>query len=274
MSRKVTVGLLLVPGLALLVFGFLYPFITTLFAPPTIEDTSVLGRLGELVGDSFVLTVAARTIRVAVVVTVVCLVFGFPVAYLISRVPARWRGLLLAMSIFPLLLSNVVRTYSWLVILGRNGLISQALVALGLADEPVQLLYTELALVIGLAQLFMPMMIVTSYSSLSQVDFRLEEAARGLGASAGRAFRRVVLPLALPGVLVGATLVFAGSVTAFTTPMLLGGTQNRTLATLLYEYANVKLDWAAASAVALIMTVIVLVVSAVTTRLSGKAKVV
>ncbi|WP_262700874.1 MULTISPECIES: ABC transporter permease [Streptomyces] len=268
MSRRAASGLLLLPGVALLAFGFLYPFGVTLFVPPAAEHPDVLGKLGGMLGDAYVLEVAARTIRVAALTTVICLLLGFPVAYLISRAPRRRQGLLLALAVFPLLLSTVVRTFSWLVILGRNGLISSVLVDLKIVDGGTQLLYTEFALVAGLTQLFTPIMILTSYSSLSHIDARLEDAARGLGAKPGRAFRSVVLPLALPGVLVGATLVFAGAVTAFTTPLLLGGTRNRTLATLLYDYANVKLDWSAASAVALIMTVLVLAASWISGRLS------
>jgi putative spermidine/putrescine transport system permease protein len=131
----------------------------------------------------------------------------------------------------------------------------------------VQLLYTETAIVLGLVQLFLPLMILSAYSSLAQQDPRLEEAARGLGASPGRAFRQVVFPLALPGALVGCTLVFAGAVTAFTTPQLLGGSRERLLSTLLYSRVNVSLDWPAASAVALVMTVLVLAVSALSGRL-------
>jgi len=269
-SRKATLGLLLAPGLALLAFGFAFPFAVTLFAPPAAEHPDVLGKLGAMLTDSYVLGVFARTVRVAVTVTLVCLVFGFPTAYLIARAPKSRQGLLLALAVFPLLLSTVVRTFAWLVILGRNGLISDAVLATGLTDRPPELLYTEFALVAGLTQLFMPLMILTSYSSLSHIDPGLEDAARGLGASPGRAFRRIVLPLALPGVLVGATLVFAGAVTAFTTPLLLGGSRNRTLATLLYDYANVKLDWGGASAVALIMTVLVLVVGWASGRISAK----
>ncbi|MEE1799329.1 ABC transporter permease [Streptomyces sp. NPDC101062] len=270
MSRKATLGLLLAPGLALLAFGFAFPFVTTLFAPPAAEDPDVVGTLGSLLTDGYVLGVLARTVRVAVTVTLVCLLFGFPTAYLISRAPKSRQGLLLALAVFPLLLSTVVRTFSWLVILGRNGIISDVVLATGLTDSPPELLYTEFALVAGLTQLFMPLMILTSYSSLSHIDPGLEDAARGLGASPGRAFRQIVLPLAVPGVLVGATLVFAGAVTAFTTPLLLGGSRNRTLATLLYDYANVKLDWNGAGAVALLMTVLVLVVGWASGRISAK----
>jgi putative spermidine/putrescine transport system permease protein len=271
MSRRTTIAALLIPGGVLLAFGFLLPFVGTLVTPPAIEPGSVYFSLGELLQDDFALGVLLRTIRVAAVVTVVCAMLGYPVAYLIAHAPVRIRGPLLVLSVFPLLLSTVVRTYAWLVILGRNGMVSSALQWLGFADGPVQLLYTEFALVVGLTQLFLPIMILSAYSSVTAVDERLDEAARGLGATPGRSFRLVVWPLTRPGVLVGATLVFAGSVTAFTTPLLLGGTQNRMLSTLLYDYANVTLDWHAASAVAIVMTVLVLVVGYVATRFARTA---
>ncbi|GAB3212069.1 putative spermidine/putrescine transport system permease protein [Marinactinospora thermotolerans DSM 45154] len=268
LSRRGTLFALLVPGLAVLLFGFLYPVAATLAFPPDGDPATVARETGSLLTDPYLLPVIARTIRVAVVTTLICLVLGFPVAYLISRVPPRWSGKLLALAIFPLMLNTVVRTYGWLVVLGGNGLLSSLTEGLGLG--PSRLLYTETAIVLGLVQLFLPLMILSCYSSLSQQDPRLEEAARGLGASPGRAFRQVVFPLALPGALVGCTLVFAGAVTAFTTPQLLGGARERILSTLLYSRVNVSLDWPAASAVALVMTVLVLVVSALSSRLSAK----
>ncbi|MFE1165717.1 ABC transporter permease [Nocardiopsis sp. NPDC058789] len=259
------VTVLLVPGLALMLFAFCYPVVATLAWPPDGDPATVARETGSLLTDPYLLPVIARTVRVAVLTTALCLLMGFPVAYLISRAPGPWPGRLLALAIFPLLLNTVVRTYGWIVVLGGNGLISKVSEAVGLGR--VQLLYTETAIVLGLVQLFLPLMILSAYSSLSQQDHRLEEAARGLGASPGRAFRDVVFPLALPGALVGCTLVFAGAVTAFTTPQLLGGPRERLLSTLLYSRVNVSLDWPSASAIALVMTALVLVVGALSGRL-------
>ncbi|MBR8740378.1 ABC transporter permease [Nocardiopsis sp. MG754419] len=259
------ITILLVPGLAVMLFAFCYPVVATLAWPPDGDPATVARETGSLLTDPYLLPVIARTVRVAVLTTALCLLMGFPVAYLISRAPGPWPGRLLALAIFPLLLNTVVRTYGWIVVLGGNGLISRISEALGLGR--VQLLYTETAIVLGLVQLFLPLMILSAYSSLSQQDHRLEEAARGLGASPGRAFRDVVFPLALPGALVGCTLVFAGAVTAFTTPQLLGGPRERLLSTLLYSRVNVSLDWPSASAIALVMTALVLVVGALSGRL-------
>ncbi|WP_235995283.1 ABC transporter permease [Nonomuraea montanisoli] len=272
MWRRRTTGLLLAPGLAVLALVFLYPVAVTLVAAPAgVDDGGLADRLGALAADDHIWRAAARTVRVAALVTGLCLLLGLPVGFLISRGPPRRRAVLLALAVFPLLLSTVVRTYSWLVILGRTGLLSRALTGLGLAERPTQLLYTETAVVVGLTQLFTPLVIITAYGAFAHVHPDLEAAARGLGASAGSAFRRVALPLALPGVLVGATLVFAGAVTAFTTPLLLGGTRTPTLATLLYDYANVTVDWSSAAAVALLMTVIVLAAGALAARAPAKA---
>jgi putative spermidine/putrescine transport system permease protein len=168
------------------------------------------------------------------------------------------------------MLSNVVRTFGWLVILGSNGAIGQLLTGLGIVDRAPQLLYTPLAIVLGMTQLFLPLAIITCYSAVTQVNPGLDDAARGLGASRGRTFRDIVLPLSLPGIVVAATLVFAGSVTAYTTPYLLGGSGNRMLATQLFTYSSVTIDWAGASATAIIMTVLVFVVSGISSLVGRK----
>jgi putative spermidine/putrescine transport system permease protein len=266
--RLATLGLLL-PAVALVVVGFVYPYLTMLVAPAADPDPDVAGSLVEAITDSYVVDIVARTVRVAGISTLLALLFGFPVAWAISRSSPRRRSLLLLAVTFPLLLSTVIRTFAWIVLLGGEGLISRTLRAIGLADGPVQLLYTETAMVLGLTQLFMPLLVLTAYSSLAGIDPSLEDAARGMGASNSAVFTRIVFPLALPGTAVGAILVFAGSVTAFTTPSLLGGTRNRTLATLLYQEANTSVDWSAVSAIAIVMTALVLVVTLVMTRISA-----
>jgi len=267
-GRLVTAALLL-PAAALVVVGFLYPYVTMLVAPAADPDPDVPGSLVAAVTDPYVVDIVARTARVAGIATLVSVLFGFPVAWAISRAAPRWRALLLIAVTFPLLLSTVIRTFAWIVLLGGEGLISRALQAVGLAAGPVQLLYTETAMVLGLTQLFMPLLVLTAYSSLASVDPALEDAARGMGARGSAVFARVVFPLALPGTAVGAILVFAGCVTAYTTPALLGGTRNRTLATLLYQEANTSVDWSGVSAIAIIMTAIVLVVTLVMSRVSA-----
>ncbi|UFU03166.1 ABC transporter permease [Ruania suaedae] len=263
---------LLLPGLALLLAGFLVPALIMVLAPPGTTTAEVFSRLVRMLGDPYDLTIIARTVGLGLVVTVTCVVLGFPIAYLLARSQSRWAGVLLAVAIFPLLLSNVVRTFGWLVVLGSEGAIGQTLVALGIVDEAPQLLYTPLAIVLGLVQLFLPLAVVSCYSALAQVDANLDEAARGLGAGRARTFWTIVVPLSWPGVVVAATLVFAGSVTAYTTPYLLGGSRQRMLSTQLFQYSSSTIDWAAASATAVIMTVLVFGVAALSTVMGRRSR--
>ena len=267
MSRKP--ALLLLPGLAFLFAGFLLPAVAMLLAPPGEKTSAVLTRFAEMLTDPYELRIIGRTVLLGLIVTAVCVVLGFPIAYLLARSTGRWGGILLAVAIFPLLLSNVVRTFGWLVLLGSNGAIGRLLTGAGLVDAAPQLLYTPLAVVLGLTQLFLPLAVISCYSAVAQIDPGLDDAARGLGAGRTRAFWTVVVPLARPGVIIAATLVFAGSVTAYTTPYLLGGSGQRMLATQLFTYASVTLDWPAASATALIMTILVFLVSGISS-LAGR----
>lgn len=263
--RRMTPALMLMPGLLVLVLGFLLPSVVMLFSPPDTAPSDVFLKLGDMLTDPFDLAIIWRTVMLGLIVTALCVGMGFPIAFLLARSTSRWAGVLLALAIFPLLLSNVVRTFGWLVILGSNGAIGQMLTGIGIVESAPQLLYTPLAIVLGLTQLFLPLAVVTCFSAIAQVDPGLDDAAQGLGANRLTTFWDVVVPLSLPGVVVASTLVFAGSVTAYTTPYLLGGSRNRMLSTQLYSYASVTIDWASASATALIMTAMVFAVSALAT---------
>lgn len=270
MSRKP--ALLLVPGLVFILCGFAIPSAIMLLSPPGTGTAAVFTRFGAMLTDPYDLGIVFRTVRIGLVVTVICVVLGFPTAYLLARATSRFAGVWLALAIFPLLLSNVVRTFGWLVILGSKGAIGQLLVVLGITDQPPQLLYTELAVVLGLTQLFLPLAIISCYSAVAQVDAGLDQAARGLGATKTQTLWKIVIPLSRPGILIAATLVFAGATTAYTTPYLLGGSQQRMLSTQLFTYASVSVDWASASATALTMTLLVFLVSglsSVVTRRKG-----
>lgn len=273
MTRRGTVALLLIPGLAFLLIGFLVPALGILFAAPGANTMDIFARVGTMFTDPYDLRIIGRTIGLGLIVTVLCVVLGFPIAYLLARSTSRWAGILLALAIFPLLLSNVVRTFGWLVVLGSNGALGQLLTWLGITDSPPQLLYTPFAIVMGLTQLFLPLAIVSCYSAVSQIDAGLDDAARGLGASRLRTFWDLVVPLAAPGIVVAATLVFAGSVTAYTTPYLLGGSRQRMLATELFSYSSVTVDWVSASATAIVMTLLVVAVSVTAARIGRKGSV-
>lgn len=167
---------------------------------------------------------------------------------------------MLMLAIFPLLVSPVVRSFSWMIILGRNGLLNEFLLATGLINEPLSILYTPAAVAIGLIHLFLPLMIVTLVGVMENIDADLFLAAESLGASKAKAFLKVMVPLCVPGLVIGSTLVFVGSFTAYTTPALLGG-QQRVISTFLYQNAITLNDWHAAAMIATIMIVITFVVT-------------
>lgn len=254
-------GLLVIPGLIVLVVGLVVPAIAMLLFPRRSGPAEVFAAFIGFFGDPFMLAILWRTVWIGLVVTGLAVLIGFPIAFMLARSNSRWVGLLLALAIFPLLLSNVVRTFGWLVVLGSQGVLGRLLMALRLVDTPPQLLASEFAIVLGLLQLFMPLAIISSYSAIAQVDASLDEAARTLGAGPIRTFWSVVVPLSLPGVIVAATLVFAGSVTAYTTPFLLGGSSDKMLSTQLFYYTDTNVDWTMAAAVAWVMTILVFLIA-------------
>ncbi len=197
-----------------------------------------------------------RTLEVSLWVTLLAIAAGYPLAFFIARQGRFWRSAMLAIVIFPFLLSAVVRAYGWNVVLGERGLINDALLALGLVTQPLRLIHTETAIVIGETHLLLPYMVLALLSTLRGIDRNLEAAAQSLGASPAAVFLRVMLPATLPGLLTGTLLVFSLAMTAFATPFLLGGTRAPLLTTLLYRYAFVTFDWAKAAAIGGILLVL------------------
>jgi putative spermidine/putrescine transport system permease protein len=196
-----------------------------------------------------------RTVRLGVLVTLTCAAVGYATAFAILDAAPSARGKLIGLLILPLMISPVARTYAWIVILGRTGLVNQALEGLGLADGPVRLLFTETAVFIGLVQLFMPLMVLTLVSALENLPADVMSAARVLGAGWIQTFLRVVLPLTREGLVIGGTLVFTGAVTAYITPAVLGGSRVLMLETLLYQRVSVAGDIVSGSVIAAILVV-------------------
>ena len=176
----------------------------------------------------------------------------------------------MALAVFPMFTSPVIRSFSWMVILGKKGFINQALVSLGLVAKPVGLLYNEFSMTVGFVQLFLPLMILSLIGVMESISEDLNEAACSLGATKLGAFFHVVVPLSIPGLVTGSVLVFTGCLTAYTTPQLLGGTDTRVLATMIYQYAMSLGDWTQASVVAVVMIVVTILVSSGITSLSKK----
>lgn len=200
-------------------------------------------------------TVFWRTLRLGALVTAVAAVIGYATAYAIVSLPPTARGRMIGLVVMPLMISPVARTYAWIVILGRTGIVNETIVALGLSDTPVRFLFTETAVFIGLLQLFLPLMILALISALENMPKDAVPAARVLGANWLQVFVRVVLPLTREGLVIGGTLVFTGSLTAYITPAILGGSKVLMLETLLYQRVTVANDFASASVIAMILMV-------------------
>lgn len=172
--------------------------------------------------DQYFLNILLTTMQVSTVTTILCILIGFPVAYYVSRQSPRTKGIMLALAIFPLLTSSVVRSFSWIIILGKNGLLNSSLMSLGLIQQPLEILYTPTAVMIGLIHLFLPLIIISLVGVMENIDPDLVKAAESLGASRFTVFRKVIFPLSIPGLILGSILVFVGSMTAYTTPSVLG----------------------------------------------------
>lgn len=259
---------LLAPGLAVLVVAFALPVVQLLALSlgdgPSGPGGVALGQYRRFLADRYYLGVALRTLRLAGGITLACLVVGLPVAYVMARGGTRLRRWLAVVIVTPLLISVVIRTFGWLVILGRGGLLASLLQGLGLAGPGFALMHTEVGVVIALTQVLLPFMTLTLAGVLGRVDPRLEEAARTMGCGFVGTLWRVTLPLSLPGVVAGSLLVFALAISSFITPALVGGVRLPVLAGSIYQQVTVTLDWpfAAAQSAVLLLAVLVLVAPA------------
>ncbi|PZP40375.1 MAG: ABC transporter permease [Azospirillum brasilense] len=226
-----------------------------------------LANYADLATDSLFREVLERTFRLSLITTAICLLIGVPEAWIVHRMAPRWRGLMLLVVVGPLLVSVVVRTFGWMVLLGTNGLLNNALVAVGFPGAPFRLMFTELAIVIGLVHVMVPLVVLSVWASLGRLDPALARAAESLGAGRFTTFRRVILPNIMPGVLGGALMVFCLSASAFATPAMLGGKRLRVVASMAYnEFLN-TLNWPLGAAIAVLLLVAILLCTLLWSRL-------
>jgi len=212
--------------------------------------------------DAFSLSVLGSTLWLGVEVTLLCLVLGFPIAWVYVRSPGGWQTVLILIVLLPLLTSVVVRTFAWIVILGRQGIVNTTLISLGLIDVPLKLLYTEGGLVVALAQVQMPLMVLPLITALQRLDPSLGNASNSLGAGHWRTFFRVTLPLTAPGIVAGCLLTYSAAITAFITQTLVGGGQRVFLPLYLYQQALSLSNFQFAAAIAIIFLIAVLAIVA------------
>lgn len=252
--------LILLPATVVLLALFVYPLLG-------LVDRSVYKRgagytlefYGQIWRVPVYLQVIGRTFRISALVTLMCLALGYPVAYLLAMLRPRLARLLMIVVVLPFFTSIIVRTYAWMVLLGRNGVVNQYLTGLGLTDMPLPLLYNQGGVLIGMTYVLLPYMILTIYSVMHGIEPGLIRAAHSLGASRWQAFRRVFLPLSLPGIAGGTLLVFILGLGFFITPALMGGPSDVMIAMLIEREVEFTLNWSFASALAVILLILTLV---------------
>ncbi len=215
-----------------------------------------LGNYAFLWEDALYRNAYLNSIWVAATSTVLCLLVGYPMAYGIARTSPTWRNLLLMMVMLPFWTSFLLRVYAWIGLLGRNSPINQALMALGIIDQPVSLLQTDTAVYIGIVYSYLPFMVLPLYANLEKMDLTLLEAAADLGCRPIKAFLTITLPLSLPGIIAGSMLVFIPAVGEFVIPALLGGPDSLMIGRVLWEEFFHNRDWPVASAVAIAMLIL------------------
>ena len=272
-----------VPYLWLLVF-FLAPFAIVLrisFADPLIGQPPFTPFYDEAQGiqltadnyrflteDDLYWVSYLKSVRIAAVATLLCLLIGYPMAYGIARARAVWRNVLLLLVILPFWTSFLLRVYAWMGMLSGQGVVNNTLLALGLVDQPVQILYTDLAVYLGIVYTYLPFMILPLYATLERLDGDLLDAAADLGGRPRQAFLDITLPLSVPGVVAGSMLVFIPALGEFVIPSLLGGLDTLMIGRTLYDEFFVNRDWPLASAVATVLVLILVLPIVVFQRFS------
>lgn len=210
--------------------------------------------------DSFYLDILWNTLKVSLQVTFISLLLGYPTAFFMARTKSKIKNILMIIIIFPFLVSAVVRSYGWMVILGNKGLLNQLLQGIGLIEAPLKIMNTSTAVIIGLVHLLLPYMILSITSVLQGIDRNVEYAAYSLGAGPVQTFFKVVFPLSSPGIISGCILVFTLSMTSYVTPKLLGGARFRMMSTMVFQEINVNFNWGFAAAISYILLFTILIV--------------
>ncbi len=258
-ARVAIAALLLAPAMAIIAAGFLAPLIR-LAALSVSAPAGPLAAYHELATVDVYRLVLKNTLVLALVVSAASLAIGFALALALTRLEPRWRTVIFACVVLPLWISVLVRTFSWMLILESNGPLNRFLLAVGVVDKPLPLLFAFPGVAIGMAHVVLPYAVLPIYAALSRIDPALLRASDGLGASRATTFRRVLLPLSARGLATAATFTFLLSLGFFVTPALLGGPSNTTIPMLIDSFVNDRLDWPLAAAASMTLLAMALAV--------------
>ncbi|MCI1922404.1 MAG: ABC transporter permease [Liquorilactobacillus nagelii] len=264
--RKSSAFWLILPALLGVLLFVFYPLFQ--IAIPTFHSGSsnIFSLYEKFLSESYNLQVIGRTILIAVITTIITLVLSFPVALWIARQKKFLKSLLSLLMLFPMLTNAVVRNFAWIIILGKDGVINEILLSLHIISSPLNILYTNTSIIIGSIYLFLPIMIMSLIGSVSELNLEVEEAAAVLGARPLVNLIKIIIPQLTTGILTGCILVFAGTMTAYTTPQILGGNRHLVMSTLIYQQAMTLGNWTNASVIAIIL----IIISALTMLLMGR----
>ncbi|MGI1808618.1 ABC transporter permease [Pediococcus pentosaceus] len=249
--------MLVFPGMAAVVLLLFFPLLQMII--PTFSSDNTNSSYTEFLSSNYNQEVIFRTVGIAVITTIIVLILGLPLALWISRQKGSVKKILSIVILFPILTNAVVRNFTWIIILGKNGVLNELFIKLHIISRPLSLLYTNFAIVVGLVYLFLPIMVTSLVGSIDELNIEVEEAAAILGASPSVSFFKVIIPQLITGILTGCILVFAGSMTAYTTPQILGGNRHLVMATLIYQESMTLGDWNSASIVAVILIVLTVI---------------
>jgi putative spermidine/putrescine transport system permease protein len=261
-SRTPMVNWLALAGLPLILFLVLYagPVLQLFRLSLSRFDPSVgvipdfqLGYYIQFLTDGYYLGILERTVAISLITTAVCAVLAYPIAYYLISAHGWRMTTLLVVLLLPLVTSSVAISYGWLILLGPQGLVNQTLIRLGVTAAPLKLMYSEAGIIIGLTHVLLVFMVLSVASSLRGVDANIVKAARSLGAGPWTAFRKIVFPQTVPGLRTGALLVFSLSMSAYATPVLIGGLRIKVLSYLIFQQSSALLNWPFASAMAVIL---------------------
>jgi spermidine/putrescine transport system permease protein len=210
----------------------------------------------EVLSDPFYRDVLLYTLKIGVITTICCALMGYPAAYFIAFSKMRNKAFLLLLLMLPFWISYIIRTMSWINILGVSGAVNYALQSLGVVSEPIQMLYNEATVILGLIHFLLPFMVLNIYVSLEGIDPNLTAAARSLGSTPFQAFREVTLPLSLPGLAAGSLLCFVLGSGTYITPIVLGGPGDGMFANLIYDAIITQLNWPLGSALSIVLLIV------------------
>lgn len=262
---------LTVPALLLLVVFFILPVVSLLLRS-VLEPEPGLGNYKALLASTTYLKIFLNTFSVSALVTVVTLAIGFPVAWALAIMPSRWASIVFAVLLLSMWTNLLTRTYAWMVLLQRTGVINKTLMGLGLISEPLPLVNNLVGVTIGMTYIMLPFIILPLYGVIRKIDPAILQAAALCGATRWQALTRVLIPLATPGMVSGALMVFVMSLGYFVTPALLGGTANMMLAELIAQFVQSLVNWGMGGAAALVLLVVTLTLYAIQLRLFGTAR--